>query len=107
MGKTDNWLLLVRAEVDPSVESEWNQWYDEVHLPEILKCPGFKTGRRFRSVDHGPRAYLTVYELDRPDAVETIEFKQARGWGKFGDQVTSSVAPYEQRISTTIGNNDE
>jgi len=28
--------LVVTAEIDTSVEDEWNKWYDEVHLPEAL-----------------------------------------------------------------------
>src|SRR5271170_312303 len=27
-------LLIVTAEVDASVEADWNRWYDEVHLPD-------------------------------------------------------------------------
>ena len=33
-------LLIVVAEVDAEVEAEWNRWYDEVHLPDALRCPG-------------------------------------------------------------------
>ena len=29
-------LLIVTVEIDPAVELDWNQWYDEVHLPEAL-----------------------------------------------------------------------
>jgi hypothetical protein len=28
-------IFVVDAEVDPSVEAAWNDWYNEVHLPEI------------------------------------------------------------------------
>src|SRR5665213_1960383 len=35
-------LLVVEAIVDVSIESEWNRWYDRVHLPEILACPYFQ-----------------------------------------------------------------
>ena len=42
-------LLIVTAEVDPAVEDEWNRWYDTVHLPDALKCPGVRRGRRYVS----------------------------------------------------------
>ena len=42
---------VVRAEVYEDVEAEWNRWYDAVHLPEILACPGFRAGRRYRAGD--------------------------------------------------------
>lgn len=44
-------LLIVTVEVDPEVEAEWNRWYDTVHLPDALKCPGVRRGRRY--VSHG------------------------------------------------------
>src|SRR5438105_7135381 len=42
-------LLIVTAEIDPAVEAEWNRWYDTVHLPDALKCPGVRHGRRYVS----------------------------------------------------------
>src|SRR5262245_20039592 len=40
-------LLIVTAEVDATVEADWNRWYDTVHLPDALKCPGVLRGRRY------------------------------------------------------------
>jgi hypothetical protein len=42
-------LLIVTAEVDASVEADWNRWYDDVHLPDALACPGVRAGRRYVS----------------------------------------------------------
>ena len=42
-------LLIVTAEVDAAMEAEWNRWYDTVHLPDALKCPGVLRGRRYVS----------------------------------------------------------
>jgi hypothetical protein len=94
-------LLIVTAEVDASVEADWNRWYDDVHLPDALACPGVLAGRRYVSSgeisesDRGQgkrtptRIYTTVYELESPAAVETKEFKAMRGWGRFSPQVRS------------------
>jgi hypothetical protein len=96
-------LLIVTAEVDASVEADWNRWYDDVHLPDALACPGVRAGRRYVSSgeisesDRGQgkrtqtRLYTTVYELDSPAAVETKEFKAMRGWGRFSPQVRSQT----------------
>ena len=40
-------LLIVIAEVDTAIEGEWNRWYDTVHLPDTLRCPGVRRGRRY------------------------------------------------------------
>ena len=49
MSKLPNCLLVVTAEVDAEIEAEWNRWYDEVHLPDALACPGVLSGRRYLS----------------------------------------------------------
>ena len=94
-------LLIVTVEVDPAVEDEWNRWYDTVHLPDALKCPGVRRGRRYVSVGEisestsgkteksSKRIYTTVYELDHPGAVATAEFQAMRGWHHFAPHVRS------------------
>ena len=92
------------AEVDAEVEAEWSRWYDEVHLPDALACPGVLSGRRYRigrrDLRERPRRsgrrtratlWTTVYELDSPAAVETKEFTAMRGWGPFAPRVRSQT----------------
>ena len=94
-------LLIVTVEVDPAVEDEWNRWYDTVHLPDALKCPGVRRGRRYVSSGEisetvngqtqksARRIYTTVYELDHPGATATAEFQTMRGWYHFTPHVRS------------------
>ena len=55
-------------------EDEFNEWYDEAHVPEILaEMPGFASCRRFRLHEHQrkgespPWRYLALYELEGDD----------------------------------------
>jgi hypothetical protein len=57
-------------DVDPAHEKEFNEWYDEEHLPERTRCPGFLSGRRFRAVEGSPR-YLALYDLERTEVLHT------------------------------------
>jgi hypothetical protein len=94
-------LLIVTAEVDRSVEAEWNRWYDTVHLPDALRCPGVRRGRRYVSSGRiseslaghtersAKRIYTTIYELDGPEATATPEFQAMRGWHHFAPHVRS------------------
>ena len=103
MQKLPNCLLIVTAEVDAEVEAEWNRWYDEVHLPDALACPGVLSGRRYLSSGEGSesdrgqgrrfpaRIYTTVYELGSPAAVTTKEFAAMRGWAEFAPRVRSQT----------------
>ena len=98
-----NCLLIVTAEVDALVETDWNRWYDEVHLPDALACPGVLAGRRYLTSgeisesDRGQgrrtpaRLYTTIYELESPAAVDTREFAAMRGWGRFAPHVRSQT----------------
>ena len=103
MSALPNCLLIVTAEVGAGVEADWNRWYDDVHLPDALACPGVLAGRRYLSSgqisesDRGQshrtptKLYTTVYELDSPAAVETKEFAAMRGWGRFAPHVRSQT----------------
>jgi hypothetical protein len=103
MSKLPSCLLIVTAEVDVAVEADWNRWYDEVHLPDALACPGVLSGRRYVSVGEiaesergkgrriATRLYTTVYELESPTAVETKEFNTMRGWDRFAPHVRSQT----------------
>ena len=96
-------LLIVTAEVDAVVEAEWNRWYDTVHLPDALACPGVLSGRRFASVgetrqsDRGvssrspARVYTTIYEISGPEVVTTPEFQKMRGWYQFAPHVRATT----------------
>jgi hypothetical protein len=56
-------------------EAEYNDWYDNTHIPEVTDVPGVVSARRFAlsdtqvvpgaSVDRLP--YLAIYELDTDD----------------------------------------
>ena len=84
-------LLVTESEVDPKVEDAWNDWYDNVHLPEITTCPGFVSSTRYVAEAGDRRRYLALYELEDLSAVETPEFNARRGWGPFGDDVVFST----------------
>jgi hypothetical protein len=108
MSELSDCLLIVTAEVDAEVEAEWNHWYDTVHLPDALKCPGVRRGRRYvssgeisettrgRTEKTARRIYTTIYELDSPSATTTPEFHAMRGWYQFSPKVRSrtfSIVP--------------
>ena len=108
---TPNWppcLLIVIAEIDASVEADWNRWYDEVHLPAALACPGVIGGQRYKSAsnlsltDHGEKnvsatvSYATVYEVTGPEALETPEFKEMAGWYEFTDHIKARTQVFRQ-----------
>lgn len=62
--------MVVRSGPAEGREDEFNRWYDEVHLPEILAVPGFVSGRRYRATAESEYPYLAVYEIETDGALE-------------------------------------
>lgn len=71
-------LLVLSEPVSGAAEADYNQWYDEVHLPEVLALAGFVSARRFRMSERQltsqgefeavsakfPHRYLALYEVE-------------------------------------------
>jgi len=72
----ENWLLMVEANcTDEKGDSEFNRWYDEVHVPDVLSASGFKSAARY-TLKEGAREkgrYLAVYEIETDDVKRTME----------------------------------
>ena len=69
-------LVIQSRPSDPARETEYLDWYDNVHIPEICQVPGFVSGRHFRISDAqvggaapDPTKYpfLTIYEIESED----------------------------------------
>jgi hypothetical protein len=72
----------VFTEAMPDREEEFNKWYDEVHLREVLEIDGFVAAQRFvlsdsqvpgLDVSAAPGRYLAIYEVEAPDLAAAIE----------------------------------
>ena len=79
-------LHIVRVDIDPAHEAAFNHWYEEVHIPALLACPGWFSARRYVAFDGGPK-YVAVYEISGPDAYDTPEFHAVKGFDHFAAHV--------------------
>lgn len=61
MAESQPLLLLVQLNVAPEHEAALNDWY-HAHVPHLLQVPGYRWGRRYRSVV-GEVGYLALYEI--------------------------------------------
>ena len=65
---------------DPAREAEFNAWYDDVHVPDILSTGAYYSAVRYENTDTesgGPR-YLAVYETDAADPIGQLAVLQAK-----------------------------
>src|SRR5262249_39636601 len=70
-------LQIGRMDVPPSVEGEFNEWYNTVYVPNYEKVPGVIRGRRYRAVEGAP-TYLTLYEFEDPKVSESRAWQTQR-----------------------------
>lgn len=59
-------MLVESVPSAPDREDEYNTWYDEIHIPELLALDGIVAARRLRPVD-GQGPYVAIYELEGDD----------------------------------------
>ena len=73
-------INVVTVDIDQDQAAGFNRWYNEVHFPEILACPGWLGGRRYECIDGEPR-FLAIYDLeDAHRPFSTPEYEAAVGW---------------------------
>ncbi|HVX99111.1 MAG TPA: hypothetical protein VHA55_04900 [Pseudorhodoplanes sp.] len=75
-------LHIVRVDIEAAHEDAFNRWYDDVHIPDLLSCPGWLSARRFVALDGGPK-YVAVYEIAGLWVYETPEFQRVKGFREF------------------------
>ncbi len=67
-------VLIVMSDPVEGREDEYNDWYDNIHLGEVLQVPGFVAAQRFIAAapmpgrDGPPLRYLSIYEIEADDA---------------------------------------
>ncbi len=76
-------MVVKSAPADPAREDEYNDWYDNIHVPEICAVPGFVSARRYKvhgaaAGDPGSPAYLAIYEIDADDLTAPAAELRAR-----------------------------
>ena len=65
----------------PDVVDEYNRWYNDVHIPEVLALDGFVSARRYAPIDDdGP--YITEFELEGDPQAAIPAVVAAFGSGK-------------------------
>jgi len=75
-GQPEGGLMVMRLDVTPESDADFNAWYDQEHLPALSSVPGVIACRRFTAIEGGPK-YLAIYHLTSPAVQTSAEWKQA------------------------------
>ncbi len=66
------YTFLVLTNAKAGQDDEFNDWYTNVHLGDLLKLEGFVAAQRFRIVEGAhetspPHRYMALYEIETDD----------------------------------------
>lgn len=85
----------------PDREQEYNTWYDDVHIPELLALDGIVAARRLRPVN-GEGPYVAIYELEGDDLQAIMDNMLANaGQLHMSDALLLDPAPVPRLLEVT------
>jgi hypothetical protein len=73
MAQKGRGIFVVYVDIDAQDATEFNEWYNNEHLPELLSVPGILSAARYEAVKGGPH-YLACYELESVAVMQTPAF---------------------------------
>jgi len=76
-----SYKFVVLTNPKPGQDAEYNHWYDETHLRDVVDVPGFVAAQRFK-IDDAPDfsgyRYLSIYDIESDDPKATFAALTAR-----------------------------
>ncbi len=88
------WMVIASNCKDKNRETEFNEWYERVHVPDVLRgSPDFKKATRYQIMGSGHEnqgKYLAIYEIETNDLKKTMEaharnMENVRKAGRFSE----------------------
>jgi hypothetical protein len=85
-------VFMVRATITPCQEAAFNRWYDEEHVPQVLRYNGAISARR----------YKRIMGEDQYDYMALYEFKSEETFREFQDSghLRELRAEYDKHFGT-------
>ena len=105
------WVILTNAQ--PGTDEEFNRWYDDVHVPDLLRIPGVVSAERYHLADMqtkpGPTGikvvssddaglhykYLAFYVIETDDITAVLQ--------AVADRAGTSEMPMSDTLNSDIG----
>ena len=102
------WLRVVKTNcADATREAEFNEWYDNTHLPDVMETAGFIRATRYVKAEpsEGEAKYLALYEIETDDIDAMMKanrenMDRKRAEGRFSDLLVSVSRDNYRQISS-------
>jgi hypothetical protein len=96
-------ILFSEMTPEASWEEEFNDWYDQEHIPLRMAVSGFRSAQRYRIL--GKRNYLVVYEMDSPAVLKSSDYLSVKNNPSDRTRrMLSSVSGFTRYIAEQTGN---
>jgi antibiotic biosynthesis monooxygenase (ABM) superfamily enzyme len=93
-------IVVISTDCSPEMAQEFNEWYNNVHIPMALKYPGMLKASRYQLSKNSQRkSYLTIFEFrdretmqafpDSPEVASAKEEMQQRWQGNLPFEIKS------------------
>jgi hypothetical protein len=100
------YTLVVLTNAVEGREEEFNAWYDDTHIPDVLRSRGFVSAQRFRIAETNPpqafdHRYLALYDVETDDldqfkrTLSELSGTQAMVISEWLDRSSSAAAYFE------------
>lgn len=94
------YIMIATSTAHEGRDAEYNEWYDNTHLPDVCAVPGFTSGQRWRAVPEAspntpPADYIAIYEIEADDpgaAVNELMRRAGAGEISLTDAIDMSTA---------------
>ena len=110
----DHWFYAVKTmSTDPAKDVEFNAWYDDIDIPDVLDVDGFMRARRAKlaAVDGRPELaqaegnYIALYDIETSDIDKTIidlyvAARKMNALGRSTDLLKVTEANYYHRLKS-------
>ncbi|MDB5714817.1 MAG: hypothetical protein JWO15_2214 [Sphingomonadales bacterium] len=75
-----DYKFVVLTNAVPGREEEFDRWYDEQHLADVLAIPGFKAAQRAQIAEgtEAPYRFCTIYDISSEDIAATMADLESR-----------------------------
>ena len=73
------YIMFVMTNCESGKDAEFNDWYDRIHLPDVLKVPGVVAAQRYKLTDEQRRetrpeyVYMAAYEVESNNLPATFK----------------------------------
>ena len=67
-------VFMVRATITKEQEAAFNKWYDEEHVPQVLRYNGAISGRRYKRImGEDKYDYMALYEFKSEEVFKQFQ----------------------------------